>query len=1599
METRERSAGEFITSYNEKLKLFHDNFVTFSIDEIKRYKKDGTALGGNFLDAPAPLAIAIPLMASIATVRSFLNHNRQNNLREKVNKLFAKIADEQQIFILSSAIREIAVDLETLIEDTPHVEIPNLAALATLKLFKFIETSDGIEQLNENMVVEAIFRRKTWTLDFFESDVFLNRLEGGNRKYYRVIQEEEFEKILVEYKLSLNTDDTSLLSSFIKEKYLDIKEKHKHVLLHIDVSTDKKKMFDYRILNGRDFNTDIKIIRIGLIEKTIQQAKQEINEIKTTSESASSSSRIAETKATAACEIAENADMQARIALNEAKAAKEIAQERPNIGNINVRGDYYAAPVVQHREKKFVYKFQINGVDAMPLYRTIVMNEYHRTNTQSRSFNQNLIENSTEEKNDKHYNLEDSISNYARIAQGANDLPSNLEPSLSSELISHEDSISKSFNSKPLSSQRALTIGSESFSSTYVGRDFYSGDVAIHSPGDVHVNILSPNKPEERSPHDRLEITQDISNNFVGRDDKLDQAHQYFLEHDGAVQVVGGVCGVGKTEFVRQYVKKYGQEYSEVWRFPADNEESLRSSFKRLARKPNNYEDKNDEEIIKSIKQNLAENVKKSLLILDNAKSLKIVEKYLPYNDGENKHHVFITTRNVKDYKDNSRSLTANIIKLEPLDPDDAVKYIQNEIPTASRDEALELARLFNNILGGIEQNIDYIKEADGISIRDYLDVHLQLKEEHLIRLQQMYPQALHQDFFISLPTILGALHSEPRALEMLKLFSYLHSDNNPDDLFDGLFENQMQKNKIISALEGYSFISTIRIKDETGKMVTYVSIPKIIQDVMSFFADVETLHKVAGIVSGQIKPQNDRELMPLNKRDIIEEDDMQLLSIRQSMQAHVISIVKHYEQTGDRSNSLAKAKLYTVCGNLCFSRGNLDEALTNYNKAKLIIDEITPENTTLLEEDKADKKRININILQGSGTVYERLSRYGEALESYEAALSAKKEFYGTRAPIKIARTEYSIGCVQFRLAHYDEAIEQLKKSLNTITFENRGTKTVISGDIIDSIDDTNKKDAFVKLVKDAPLEVKSLVANILDVAGNICMARKSLSIYNNLPTSQEYDSGIYNRLPKIAAFTFTNIFNNLKPKSPGNNKDLLFYETALEINSATYQTNHPKTVLSRHHIAEAQLLSNNFKQAMAGFNLVSTSYRNHYGENADHIDMALIAQSTGRAHMAQGNYKNAEEMFKTSLNVIDNYGNQYREHKATIHNLLGTLYAKTARNGGAVKNFKEVLNIRNEIFTSDHPHIKQANFDLYRTEAAMALMISFIVKETLESAPQLRYLSKEYSLSYLEACFKFFDNHKASVQVRYFIKADFLANIDDKTIDNIALGVFHLTASAIGIYAINVRYACDIHLVSASFYSLPYTTKLFANDLYFYNKQLLENKNSKPITNLSEFYEQCYDSMSLEFDFSAINFVLGIFTMGPIYWQLMLGEVGMRTATEGIHCYNINKPQKIYHAENHNKAYENIYKNIPSIASSFVLGYITYNMGVNLPTINIFDPKNIETNMIFVKQVTISLNAITFTSYFSKTLLDEFKEQITDTLDYSVQLILGESNSNTDL
>jgi tetratricopeptide (TPR) repeat protein len=412
--------------------------------------------------------------------------------------------------------------------------------------------------------------------------------------------------------------------------------------------------------------------------------------------------------------------------------------------------------------------------------------------------------------------------------------------------------------------------------------------------------------------------------------------------------VLSGMGGVGKTTAAIAYANEHKDEYeSRIRLIKCSSLEIFNLSIKELAEDLEiEVDNLTQDKILEKVINYLRRKIDRSLLIFDECSDFALLTEFSNLVD----HKMIITLQNEAILKEAENYINFKIIKLEPIQSELAVSFIDNLLGINKETQELKakLAELFAYFPLGISHAINYIKK-NSLSIDNYLQKH-SLKKQNKSFLDFMESSSAIYDIhkanlFVTLSLSIETMSSE--AKEILKILAVLEPHNIPTTILNKI-SNDGNFLKIIDELLGYSFIKFDQFK---GFASLHVLIHIICQEKFEVNI-VSSLTKASSIISDAMEKNTAEENFD-NNRILINHAE----NIIQKYQP-LMSIAAKSDPENDPDLHKKIILLLNECGKAYFNFGDKEKALEYFDRGLKLLNKFQPENISkklALMENKAD--------------------------------------------------------------------------------------------------------------------------------------------------------------------------------------------------------------------------------------------------------------------------------------------------------------------------------------------------------------------------------------------------------------------------------------------------------------------------------------------------------------------------------------------------------------------------------------------------------------------------------------------------------------------
>lgn len=295
---------------------------------------------------------------------------------------------------------------------------------------------------------------------------------------------------------------------------------------------------------------------------------------------------------------------------------------------------------------------------------------------------------------------------------------------------------------------------------------------------------------------------------FSGRDEELAAVHAA-LAHDGAIAVVHGLGGIGKSSVAREYGWRNREAYSVVWWLNAQTEDGAIDGLVSLGAMFVQGLDQLDDRraaakrVVNSV---LGGFDKPVLLVFDNLEDEGLIRTWLPR-----------TVRALATSRDASWSADVRTIALDAWSLDTAVGYLRRESGRADLGELdpSALAEALGNLPLALSHAAAALRNLRMVSPQRYLE----RITEHLKNAPRgaEYPRSVFATFSTA---IAQAEHQAPGAAAVLCFAASFAPDAIPDELFRQEIEGYAEGLGVSAALDLRSTIADeLRLDEALGAL------------------------------------------------------------------------------------------------------------------------------------------------------------------------------------------------------------------------------------------------------------------------------------------------------------------------------------------------------------------------------------------------------------------------------------------------------------------------------------------------------------------------------------------------------------------------------------------------------------------------------------------------------------------------------------------------------------------------------------------------------------------------------------------------------------
>jgi tetratricopeptide (TPR) repeat protein len=744
---------------------------------------------------------------------------------------------------------------------------------------------------------------------------------------------------------------------------------------------------------------------------------------------------------------------------------------------------------------------------------------------------------------------------------------------------------------------------------------------------------------------------------FSGREPELTTLASN-LSRDGAITVVQGLGGVGKSAVAREFAWRNREEYSVIWWLNAETEDGIVEGLLRLGslfvRGLDRHADRRAaaQQVINSMLGGFAKPV---LLVFDNLDDERLLHAWRPRTGSR----VLATSRNAAWGAD------VAVVPLQTWELDTAIGYLQRE---SARSDVTEAdAREIAEALGALPLALAHA----AASLRGMRMVtpgrYLERIGQHLKNAPRgaEYPQSV----FATFTTAIAQAEKEAAGAAAVLCFAASFApDAIPDEIFRQSAEcycaemrdaitDEVRLDEALGALDRLSLLAF----SEASR--TY-SVHRLVQlAALDTIDDTVAWQECAVAVADAAFPEAEFKSWPQCERllpharaalDVLPEDTAFLPAARL---AHKCAV--YLRERGDyvTSETLAKREL-----------------------------------RILERTHSADHPEVAAGIDELALTYY-RQGRYDEANQLQKRALAIREKAYGDDH-LETAKSLHRLANIAYEQGRYDEA-EPLHKRALVIREKVFGAE---HPDIARSLNDL----ANLAHERGRYDEAVSLYIRALAIFEKTLDSDHPLvpTLLNNLATSYEWQ-GRYAEAESVHTRARTMLEKSLGPDHPTvatslHNLAIVYmlqerydqavslYTRALDIRERRLGSEHPDVARTLHELSIVYHRQGRYDEAEPLQKRALAMREKVFGPA--HYEVAMSLHDLANLREALGHFEEAEKLHKRAISIRESALRPDHPDVAISLSGLANLYAQRARYEEAIPLYVRALAIRENALGSDH-------------------------------------------------------------------------------------------------------------------------------------------------------------------------------------------------------------------------------------------------------------------------------------------------------------------------
>lgn len=301
------------------------------------------------------------------------------------------------------------------------------------------------------------------------------------------------------------------------------------------------------------------------------------------------------------------------------------------------------------------------------------------------------------------------------------------------------------------------------------------------------------------------------------------------------------------------------------------------------------------------------------------------------------------------------------------------------------------------------------------------------------------------------------------------------------------------------------------------------------------------------------------------------------------------------------------------------------------------------------------------------------------------------------------------ALGNFLITMAHYNEAIDNLKRALKYIPadnpelegtiYNNLGSAYYNKGEYVKAIDYYQKALVIDKKYhgEEHP-KIAIRYSNLGSAYNSKGEYDKAIEYYQK---ALAIDKKFYGEEHPEIATRYNNLGSAYVSKGEYD-KAIEYFEKALTIDKKYHGEEHPDIAIDYNNLGAAYNSKGEYDKAIAYFQKALAIDKKFNGE--EHPEIAIRYSNLGAAYGHKGEYDKAIDYYQKALVIDKKYHDEEHPNIATRYNNLGLAYDNKGEYDKAIDYFQKALEILSKFHPNGHPYIDITNRSLAAAREALA-------------------------------------------------------------------------------------------------------------------------------------------------------------------------------------------------------------------------------------------------------------------------------------------------------